>query len=255
MWFTDSCFAFRRKASGLYGRTYKILTILLRASKCSFHILTCVLFPYKCWSGDCLTGLPCRRALVRNINTQMFPNSPASFNMLWPHLSSGLWFWSLPTVFKYHLTFFFSYCQTEAAHASQTLPSLFRCLPRCMSDHGDLNLAMPDQPWVALYSVLRGKKASLFFRKAQYSAFWLDSSLNNVIYYDAYRLLVSGSGCSCSAYSNSAPCAYWFKNNNKKTCRAAVFYNLLFLCLPNPILCHCGWKKKKLAKDCCLSQG
>lgn len=42
----------------------------------------------------------------------------------------------------------------------------------------------------------KGKRNnSLCLGKPQYSAFGLDSSLNNVIYYDAYRLLVSGSGC------------------------------------------------------------
>lgn len=162
--------------------------------------------------------------------------------MLWPHLSSGLWFWSLPTVFKSLLGFSFVLSDTSS---SSPLPCLFSRLSRLMSDRGDLNMAMPDRPWGPLYSGLRGEKSftSLCFGKPQYSAFWLDSSLNNVIYYDAYRSLVSGSGCSRSACSNSTLWAYWFKNNNKNPCRAAVFYNLLFLCLSNSILCHCEWKK------------
>ena len=137
--------------------------------------------------------------------------------------------------------------------SSSPVPSLFSCLSRLMSGHGDLHLAMPDQLWGAPYSGLRGEKASVRFGKPQYSALWLDSSLNSVIYSDACRLLVSGSGCSRSAYSNSALWTYWFKNNNKKPCRSAVLYNLLFLCLSSSILCHCEWKKK-LGKECCLSQ-
>lgn len=116
-------------------------------------------------------------------------NSLASFNILQPHLSSRFWFWSLPAVFKSLLGFSFSFCQTWAP--CLFVPALLSCLERLVSDHGDLHLAMPEQPWSAFYSEPRGKEA---FGKLQYSAFWSDSFLNNAIYYDAYRLLVSGSG-------------------------------------------------------------
>lgn len=241
MWFTDSHLAFRQKASDLSNRTSKILTVLLHASKCSFHVLVCMLFPYKFWSGGCLTLLPWSWVLVRKLNTQMFPNSLASFNMLWPHLSSGLCLWSFETVYiSPWLLVFFTLLGTNSSSAFL-----------CSSIHWGLYFIMGILTWhcqpgtsleVLFFSGLkRKKKASLCFDKPQLSFFKLDSSFINVIYC-IYRLPVSGSGCSCSAYS--ALWTYWFKNYNKKHCRAAVLCNLLLLCLSNSILYHCEQKKK-----------
>lgn len=158
MRFTDSHLAFRRKASDLSNRTSKILTVLLHASKCSFHVLACMLFPYKFWSGGCLTVLPWSWAPVRKLNTQMFPNSLASFNMLWPHLCSGLWFWSFATVKIPPWLLFFILWDTNS---SSPVLALFNYPLRLMFDHGDLNLAKSarHQPWGCLYSGLGGKES------------------------------------------------------------------------------------------------
>lgn len=64
---------------------------------------------------------------------------------------------------------------------------------RLVSGPGDLS---PDGASLALRCLLLkwGRKASQCCGKPTYSAFLLDFSLNNAIYYDAYRLQVSAVG-------------------------------------------------------------